>query len=98
MHDICFSESRALLLKLPSRDSCVRDGVSRASVLADAWRAVIIDSTRSVAKTLAASTMAFYDGDKPGGTPGMLTAVGEFNWWEAGAMFGQVCCRVGYFV
>jgi hypothetical protein len=34
--------------------------------------------------------MKYYDGNKPGGTPGMITSIGEFNWWEAGALFGQV--------
>jgi len=36
--------------------------------------------------------MAFYDGDKPGGIPGQLpaSAAGDYNWWEAGALFGQV--------
>jgi hypothetical protein len=34
--------------------------------------------------------MKFYDGDKPGQTPGLVAAAGAFQWWEAGAMFGQV--------
>jgi hypothetical protein len=36
--------------------------------------------------------MAFYDGNKPGGVPGLLpaTSVGSYNWWEAGALWGQV--------
>ena len=36
--------------------------------------------------------MNYYDGDKPGGTPGRLPAfaAGEYNWWQAGALFGQM--------
>lgn len=43
-----------------------------------------------VSRELAASAMKYYDGHKPGGTPGMITSMGDFNWWEAGALFGQV--------
>jgi hypothetical protein len=43
-----------------------------------------------VSRELAASAMKYYDGNKPGGTPGMITTIGEFNWWEAGGLFGQV--------
>jgi mannan endo-1,6-alpha-mannosidase len=36
--------------------------------------------------------MAYYNGDKPGAIPGLLppSAVGSYNWWEAGALWGQV--------
>ncbi len=34
--------------------------------------------------------MRFYSGDKPGQTPGLVPMAGHFNWWEGGAMFGQV--------
>jgi hypothetical protein len=43
-----------------------------------------------VSRELAASAMKYYDGNKPGGTPGMIASIGDFNWWEAGALFGQV--------
>ncbi|KAF2670502.1 mannan endo-1,6-alpha-mannosidase DCW1 [Microthyrium microscopicum] len=35
--------------------------------------------------------MAFYDGNKPGGIPGLLppSAIGSYNWWESGALWGQ---------
>lgn len=47
---------------------------------------------KTVSRELAASAMKYYDGNKPGGTPGMITSMGDFNWWEAGALFGQVRC------
>ncbi|KAF2398931.1 glycosyl hydrolase family 76 protein [Trichodelitschia bisporula] len=47
-------------------------------------------SIKKAAKALADSAMRYYDGDKPGSTPGLLPAAGEFNWWEAGALFGQM--------
>jgi len=45
---------------------------------------------KNVSRELAASAMKYYDGNKLGGTPGMITSMGDFNWWEAGALFGQV--------
>jgi hypothetical protein len=51
---------------------------------------VLLASVKNVAGQLAASAMKYYDGNKPGGTPGMIMSIGEFNWWEAGALFGQV--------
>lgn len=45
---------------------------------------------KNVSRELAASAMKYYDGHKPGGTPGMISSMGDFNWWEAGALFGQV--------
>lgn len=41
-----------------------------------------------MSRQLAASAMKYYNGDQPGKTPGLLP--GEFSWWEAGALFGQV--------
>jgi hypothetical protein len=55
---------------------------------------MIPDSIKNVARGLADSAMKYYDGDKPGGTPGLLPAAGEFNWWEGGALFGQVSSRL----
>jgi hypothetical protein len=46
------------------------------------------DSIKDVSRQLAASAMKYYDGNQPGKTPGLLP--GDFNWWEAGALFGQV--------
>ncbi|GAO16063.1 hypothetical protein UVI_02054080 [Ustilaginoidea virens] len=37
---------------------------------------------------MAADMLSFYDGDKPGGTPGLLPA--PYYWWEAGAMMGTL--------
>jgi hypothetical protein len=51
---------------------------------------VLLASVKNAASQLAGSAMKYYDGNKPGGTPGMITSIGEFNWWEAGALFGQV--------
>ena len=49
-----------------------------------------VASVKAVSRQLADSAMKFYDGDKPGSTPGLLPVAGAFNWWEAGALFGQV--------
>ena len=42
------------------------------------------NNIKSAARTLAESCMNFYDGDKPGGIPGLLppSAAGSYNWWE----------------
>ena len=53
----------------------------------------IVASVKEISRQLADSAMKFYDGEKPGATPGLLPIAGAFNWWEAGALFGQVCCR-----
>jgi len=47
---------------------------------------------KEASKALADSCMAFYDGDKPGGIPGLLppSSVGNYNWWQSGALWGQV--------
>jgi hypothetical protein len=37
--------------------------------------------------------MGFYTGDRPGQTPGLVPMAGDFNWWEGGAMFGQVSLK-----
>lgn len=60
----------------------------RWKTYADSW----IDSVKSVSRSLADSCMAFYDGDKPGGIPGLLppTAVGSYNWWQSGAMWTEM--------
>ncbi|KJZ72567.1 hypothetical protein HIM_08091 [Hirsutella minnesotensis 3608] len=46
------------------------------------------DSIKSVAKNMADDMLTFYDGDKPGGTPGLLPQ--PYYWWEAGAMLGAL--------
>lgn len=48
----------------------------------------MIESIKDVSRQLADSAMKFYSGNQPGGTPGLLP--GDSNWWEAGALFGQV--------
>ncbi|KAG5955639.1 hypothetical protein E4U13_006311 [Claviceps humidiphila] len=42
----------------------------------------------SVAKQITADLVAYYSGNKPGGTPGLLPA--PYYWWEAGAFLGSL--------
>jgi hypothetical protein len=37
--------------------------------------------------------MKYYKGNEPGQTPGLIP--GDYNWWEAGAMFGEVGSHYG---
>ena len=55
---------------------------------------IITASVKDASKALADSCMAFYDGDRPGGIPGLLppSAIGNYNWWQSGALWGQVSC------
>ncbi|PHH93011.1 hypothetical protein CDD83_2500 [Cordyceps sp. RAO-2017] len=46
------------------------------------------DSIKSIAKNMADDMLSFYNGDKPGGTPGLLPQ--PYYWWEAGAMMGAL--------
>ncbi|KAM7208908.1 mannan endo-1,6-alpha-mannosidase DCW1 [Naviculisporaceae sp. PSN 640] len=46
------------------------------------------DSIKTVASSLAQDLMSLYDGDKPGGTPGLLPP--PYFWWEAGALMGAL--------
>lgn len=46
------------------------------------------DSIKAAAKLVAANMMTYYNGDQPGGVPGLLPA--PYYWWETGAMFGQL--------
>ncbi|VUC30348.1 unnamed protein product [Clonostachys rosea] len=46
------------------------------------------ESVTSTAKKMASDMLSFYNGDKPGGTPGLLPD--PYYWWEAGAMFGAL--------
>ncbi|ERS98179.1 hypothetical protein HMPREF1624_04960 [Sporothrix schenckii ATCC 58251] len=46
------------------------------------------DSIKSVANSMAEDMLSFYDGNKPGGTPGLLPQ--PYYWWEAGAMLGSL--------
>ncbi|KAK4162404.1 family 76 putative glycoside hydrolase [Cladorrhinum sp. PSN259] len=51
------------------------------------------DSIKKAAKTVAANLWNYYDGDKPGRTPGILPGpppAGDYYWWQAGAMFGTL--------
>ena len=44
-------------------------------------------------KQLAADLMAYYHGNEPGQTPGILPGpppAGDYYWWEAGAMWGAM--------
>jgi mannan endo-1,6-alpha-mannosidase len=47
-----------------------------------------LENIKDVSRQLAESAMKYYHGNEPGGTPGLLP--GDFNWWEAGALFGQM--------
>ncbi|KAF4509883.1 hypothetical protein G6O67_001820 [Ophiocordyceps sinensis] len=46
------------------------------------------DSIKSIAKNMADDLLSFYDGNRPGGTPGLLPL--PYYWWEAGAMMGAL--------
>ncbi|SPN97489.1 probable DFG5 protein [Cephalotrichum gorgonifer] len=51
------------------------------------------DNIRKSAALLAADTMAFYSGDQPGQTPGILPGpppAGDYYWWQAGALWGTL--------
>jgi Glycosyl hydrolase family 76 len=49
-------------------------------------------NVKTAASSLADSCMAFYHGDQPGATVGLLppNSAGDFNWWESGAFWGLV--------
>ncbi|KAK5991121.1 Mannan endo-1,6-alpha-mannosidase DCW1 [Cladobotryum mycophilum] len=46
------------------------------------------ESITSIAKQMTQDMLSFYNGDKPGGTPGLLPQ--PYYWWEAGAMMGAL--------
>ncbi|CAH0040173.1 unnamed protein product [Clonostachys solani] len=46
------------------------------------------ESVTATAKKMASDMLSYYNGDKPGGTPGLLPD--PYYWWEAGAMFGAL--------
>ncbi|KAJ3957057.1 hypothetical protein N0V92_006369 [Colletotrichum tropicale] len=45
-------------------------------------------NVKSIARKMTEDLMSFYDGDKPGKTPGLLPD--PYYWWEAGAMMGTM--------
>ncbi|TQV92093.1 hypothetical protein V2A60_004393 [Cordyceps javanica] len=45
-------------------------------------------SVKSTAKSIADDMLSFYNGNKPGGIPGLLPP--PYYWWEAGAMMGAL--------
>lgn len=45
-------------------------------------------SLKSVASSMTDDMMSFYEGHKPGGTPGLLPL--PYYWWEAGALMGAL--------
>ncbi|KAF2840022.1 glycoside hydrolase family 76 protein [Patellaria atrata CBS 101060] len=45
-------------------------------------------SIKDAAAVVAKGMMTFYNGDKPGGIPGLLPP--PYYWWESGAMWGQL--------
>lgn len=50
-------------------------------------------SIRKAAQQVADDLLTFYDGDKPGKTPGILPGpppAGPYYWWTAGAMWGTL--------
>ncbi|TEA15811.1 Mannan endo-1,6-alpha-mannosidase DCW1 [Colletotrichum sidae] len=46
------------------------------------------NSVKSIARKMTEDLMSFYDGDKPGKTPGLLPD--PYYWWEAGALMGTM--------
>ncbi|RCI12166.1 hypothetical protein L249_0779 [Ophiocordyceps polyrhachis-furcata BCC 54312] len=46
------------------------------------------ESIKSISKLMAQDMLSFYNGHKPGGTPGLLPQ--PYYWWEAGAMMGSL--------
>ncbi|KAL1878782.1 hypothetical protein VTK73DRAFT_7539 [Phialemonium thermophilum] len=51
------------------------------------------DEIRASAKQLAADLLAYYHGDQPGQTPGILPGpppAGDYYWWEGGALWGTM--------
>ncbi|KAF6826146.1 cell wall glycosyl hydrolase [Colletotrichum musicola] len=46
------------------------------------------DNIKSIARKMTEDLMSFYDGDKPGKTPGLLPD--PYYWWEAGALMGTM--------
>ncbi|KAH6605185.1 glycoside hydrolase family 76 protein [Trichoderma cornu-damae] len=46
------------------------------------------ESVKSISKQMAEDLVAFYHGNEPGGTPGLLPD--PYYWWEAGAMLGTL--------
>ncbi|KDN66595.1 putative glycosyl hydrolase family 76 [Colletotrichum sublineola] len=45
-------------------------------------------SVKTIARSMTEDLMSFYDGDKPGKTPGLLPL--PHYWWEAGALMGTM--------
>ncbi|KAI0595481.1 glycoside hydrolase family 76 protein [Biscogniauxia sp. FL1348] len=51
------------------------------------------DDIKASAKQLAADVMAYYKGNEPGQTPGILPGpppAGDYYWWEGGALWGAM--------
>ncbi|WQF82830.1 Putative glycoside hydrolase, family 76, six-hairpin glycosidase superfamily [Colletotrichum destructivum] len=46
------------------------------------------NNVKTIARSMTEDLMAFYDGDKPGNTPGLLPL--PYYWWEAGALMGTM--------
>ncbi|KAK1585378.1 family 76 glycosyl hydrolase [Colletotrichum navitas] len=46
------------------------------------------NSVKTIARSMTEDLMSFYDGDKPGNTPGLLPL--PYYWWEAGALMGTM--------
>ncbi|KAH7316606.1 glycoside hydrolase family 76 protein [Stachybotrys elegans] len=49
---------------------------------------IIADSIKEISKQMTEDMLTFYQGDKPGFTPGLLPE--PYYWWEAGAMMGSL--------
>jgi len=52
-----------------------------------------IASIKKAAKVVAAELLAYYHGDEPGHTPGILPGPppdGDYYWWQGGAMWGTM--------
>ncbi|KAB5566054.1 putative dfg5 protein [Coniochaeta sp. 2T2.1] len=51
------------------------------------------DSIKAAARIVARNLMSYYDGNKPGRTPGILPGpppAGPYYWWEGGALWGTM--------
>ncbi|GKT42664.1 mannan endo-1,6-alpha-mannosidase DCW1 [Colletotrichum spaethianum] len=46
------------------------------------------NNIKTIARSMTEDLMSFYDGDKPGNTPGLLPK--PYYWWEAGALMGTM--------
>ncbi|KAK3323815.1 putative dfg5 protein [Cercophora scortea] len=76
----------------------LRTATSLLMLASWAWAALQVDldspsSIKTAAKLVAQDLMAYYKGNEPGQTPGILPGpppAGDYYWWEGGAMWGTM--------